>query len=122
VHLASAQQVDVEVIDGLSAFGAGADDDSIAFAEAQFAGDIGDGEQEAAEEGFVGGVRFGQRYQVLFRDHKNVRGGLRIYVMEGQNEVVLANLLSRDGACDDFAEDAVRVQVSPLCGPPGRGC
>ena len=50
MHLASAEEVDVEVVDRLSALGAGADDDSIAFAEALFARDCGSGEQEAAEQ------------------------------------------------------------------------
>jgi hypothetical protein len=122
MHLASAEEVDVEVVDRLSALGAGADDDSIAFAEALFARDCGSGEQEAAEQWLVGGLRFGQRCQVLFRDHQNVGGGLRLDVMEGENRVVFKDLFRGNAARDDFAEDAVRVQVSPLCCPPGRGC
>lgn len=122
VHLASAEQVDVEVVDGLSAFRAGADHHSIAFAQPLLARNFGRHQQQPAQHRFIRRLRFGQRCQVLFRDHENMRGRFRLDVVEGEYEVVLANLLSRDRAGGDFAEDAVRVQVSPLCCPPGRGC
>jgi hypothetical protein len=107
VHLAPAHEVDVEVVDGLAAFGAGADDDAVAFAEPLLARDVGRCVKKTAKQGFVSGFSMGQRREMLLRDDQNVRRRLWVDVVEGEDLIVFPNLLRRNRAGSDFAEDAV---------------
>jgi len=109
--VAAAQQVEVEVFDGLAAVVAGVNDYSVAsgvFGQAQagLLGDFGGGGEEVAEEGCVVGGGFGQRGEVLFGDDEDVGGGLGVDVGEGEDLVVFVEPGYWDGVGDDFAEQA----------------
>jgi len=96
----------MEVVDGLSAVGAGVEDDAVAVGEVLKAGDFGGGGEEVAEEGCVGwgGVREGG--DVAFGDDEDVGRGLGIDVGEGEGEVVLVEAGDGDGGGGDLAEEA----------------
>src|ERR1700712_4019954 len=88
-HGASAEEVDVEVVDGLAAVGAGVDDEAVAAGEALPLGDLGGGGDELAQEGAVFCFGVGGRGEVLFRDDEDVGGGLRVKVGDGDGGFVL---------------------------------
>ena len=88
-HVASAEEVEMEVVDGLSAVGAGVEDDAVAVGEVLKAGDFGGGGEEVAEEGCVGWNSVGERGDVAFGDDEDVGRGLGIDVGDGEGEVVL---------------------------------
>jgi hypothetical protein len=110
--VAAAEEVEVEVIDGLSAVGAGVDDEAVAVGEMLVAGDLGGGGEEVAEEGRVGGGGVGGRGDVLFGNDEDVGGGLRVDVGEGEGEVVFVEAGDGDGGGGDLAEEAVHKAVS----------
>ena len=99
----------VKVVDGLAAVGAGVDDDAETVVEMLLLCNFRCSVEQLAEEfGFAGrGVREGA--EVLFGDDQNMHGGLRIDVREGEHVVVLKE--ARDGDCagGDFAEEAVHT-------------
>jgi hypothetical protein len=109
---ASAEEVDVEVEDGLSGAGADVEDGAVALLEVALAGDVGGGEVAAADEFSVGGFGFFQTGKMFFGNDQNVRGGLRVDVFEGEDVVVLVNLFRGDFAAEDTAEEAVGGRVS----------
>jgi len=104
--------MDVEMVDGLAAVGAGVDDYAIAFGEAFGFGDFGCGPEEMAEELFVIGIGFGERDDVLARGDEDVDRGLRMDVGEGVALVVFVNGGGGNGAVDDLAEDAAHGVTS----------
>ena len=80
---AAAEEVDVEVEDGLARVGAGVDDGAVAaLGEALFARDARGDEEEVAEQRFVRLARFARGGYVRARDDERVRGRLRVYVAE----------------------------------------
>ena len=87
--MAAAEEVEVEVVDGLAAIGAGVDDDAVAVGEILPAGDFGGGGEEVAEEGCVVGSGMGQGGDVTLGDDEDVDGGLGVDVREGEGVVVL---------------------------------
>jgi hypothetical protein len=103
VHGASAEDVQVDVLDGLAAVGAGVDDDAMAVWNVLLS-ERGSGVEEVAEE-FGGNC--GDVGEVLFGDDEEVGWGLGVDVGEGEGVVVLVEGLDRDGALGDFAEEAV---------------
>jgi hypothetical protein len=105
-HVACAEEVEVEVLDGLAAVGAGVDDDAVAVGEVLLAGDFGGGGEELAEERGVGGGGVGERGDVLFGDDEDVDGGLGVDVREGEDVVVLIEASDGDGAGGNLAEEA----------------
>jgi hypothetical protein len=107
MHLASAKHMQMEMVDGLAAFGTGTDDDAIAFAEALLARNFGSGAQEVSEQGRIGGFRVGERGEVLLWDDEDVGRRFGIDVVEGEEVVVLFHLLRGDCAGYDFAEETV---------------
>jgi hypothetical protein len=109
--VASAEEVEMEVVDGLSAVGAGVEDDAVAAsvlanAEVLLAGDLGGGGEEVAEEGGVGWNSVGERGDVALGDDEDVDGGLGVDVGEGEGEVVLVEAGDGDGGGGDLAEEA----------------
>ncbi len=101
----------MEVFDGLSAVSAGVDDQAIAIVETLAAGDLAGGGQQGAKQGGVGrqGIRVGG--EVAFGDHKHVHWGLWVDVGEGEGFGGLVQALDRDGARDDFTEEAVGRRI-----------
>jgi hypothetical protein len=98
--------MDVEMVYGLAAVGAGVEDYAVAVGEAFGPGDLGCGPEEMAEEFFVVGVGFGKGNDVLARGDEDVDGGLGMDVGEGVALVVLVDGGGGNGAVDDLAEEA----------------
>lgn len=106
MHLPSAEDVDVEVVDGLAAVGAGVEHQAVAVGEVLGAGDFAGGVEKLAEDGGVvlGGVRV--RGEVVLGDDEDVRGRLGVDVREGESLLVFVEAVDGDFAGDDFAEEA----------------
>ena len=105
--MSSTEKMDVEMIDGLAAVGSGVDDQAVAVAEALLARDLTGCPQQMTEEIGVScrGVRVGR--DVLFGDHQQMRGRLRVDVRKGQHAVVFVDAVDGNGAGGDLAEEAV---------------
>src|SRR5207237_9609400 len=104
-HVPTAEQVDVQVVDALTAVLAGVDDGAVAglgyplltrYRHSQH--------HHAADEVRV--VEIIQRPDVLFRDDQNVGGRLRIDVAEGEHLFVVHDHLRGDFPARDLTEDA----------------
>ena len=109
MHGAAAEDVEVEVVDGLAAVGAGVGYDAVAAGE-QAVGECGSGVGEVAED-FDG--RFGDVGEVLLGNEENVGGGLGVDVGESYGLVVLVDGLDWDLVGGDFAEEAVGHGENP---------
>jgi hypothetical protein len=112
VHLTSAEQVQVEVRDGLAAFSADVDHDPVAFAEVLLAGQLVGDAVQMADEGLLlfAGSDFGERGDVLFGDDQDVNRRLRVKIRKGEGLVVFVELFGGNFSGGDFAEDAVHKQ------------
>jgi hypothetical protein len=119
VHGASAEEVEVEVFDGLATVGAGVDDEPVALGEVLLAGYFGGGLQEMAEERGVGGLAVSHRGYVAFGDDEDVGGSLGRDVREGESLVVFVEAGYGDGAGGDFAEEAVHKEQGIGSGEQG---
>src|SRR5437016_3888146 len=86
---ASANQMHVEMEDGLSGAGADVEDGAVSLLNVALAGDLGGGEVAAADNFCVGGFSFFQSGKMLLGNDEHVGGGLRVDVFEGENVVVL---------------------------------
>jgi hypothetical protein len=82
MHGASAEQVEMEVVDCLAAVVAGVDDDPIASIELMAAGEVGCDRQEVSEKRLVLCHGFGLRGDVFLGDDKQMCGCLRVDVGE----------------------------------------
>ncbi len=110
--MAAAQHVQVEMIDGLAAVGAGVDHHAIAVGEAFRARNISRRNEQVAEQGSVITGAVGERRDVLARHHEEVRGRLRVNVGERNAFLVLVNELRGNGSSDDLAEKAIHNGIS----------
>lgn len=106
---ASAEQVDVEVEDGLSGAGADVEDSAVSVLDLALASDLCGGEMAAADDFGIGGFGFFQSREMPFRNDENVRGGLRVDVFEGDDVIVFMHFFGRNFAADDAAEKAVGI-------------
>ena len=111
-HVAAAEDVNVEMVNGLAAVGAGVDHHAIALREASGARNFSGSRKQMAEKSGVRGIAVGERDDVLARNHKKMRGGLRVDVKEPDAFVVLVDLLGGDGSSDDLAEEAIHGGIS----------
>ncbi len=91
-----AQNVDVEMIDGLAAVRAGVDHHAVAVSETLVAGNLRRREQQVSEQPrmLFAGVR--QRGNMFPGHHKKVHRRLRVDVAERDAAVVLVDGLGRD--------------------------
>ena len=64
--------------------------------------------QHAAQRRLVAGLAFVERGHMRLGDHEEVHRGDRVDVVEGEDVLVLVDLLRGDLAAHDLAEDAVR--------------
>ena len=79
------------------------DDEPVAgFFPAEFGSAFGGFEQEMAEQFLIVRLRFGDARNRLLWKNQNVRRGLRIDVVNGEDEVVFKNDLRRNFAGGDF--------------------
>jgi len=110
--VAAAQDVDVKVVDGLAAVGAGVDDHAIAVDEPFRTSNFSGSGKQVAEERSVTGIAVGERGDVFSGNDEEMSGRLRIDVEEGDAAVVLVNELGGDGSGDDLAEEALHGGTS----------
>jgi hypothetical protein len=105
VHGAAAEEVDVEVVDGLAAVGAGVDDEAVAVGEVLLASDFCGDVEEVAEHGGVVLHGVGVGGEVVFGDDEDVDRGLGVDVGKGEDLVVFVDGLYGDFPVRDFAEE-----------------
>ena len=109
--MASAEEVDVEVGDGLAAVGAVVDCDAEAgFGDAEFPCDLRSGEEKVAEDGLVFGGGFADARDGLLRDDENMHRCLRGNVPERAAEIVLVEDVGGDFPFVDFLEKSFHVR------------
>jgi hypothetical protein len=110
--VAAAKKMDVKMIDGLAAIGAGADHYTIAFGKLLLAGDFGGGPEKMTEQRAIAGDCLGERGDMFARDDEDVCWSLRIYVQEGVALVVLIDAGGGDGSFHDLAKEAAHGEIS----------
>jgi hypothetical protein len=103
VHGASAEDVDVEMVDGLTAVVAGVEHEAEAVGEFAFGERCGFFEQVAEDVG----RSFGHVSEVALGDEQPVSGGLRVDVGEGERVVVFMDGFDWDLVIGDLAEETV---------------
>jgi len=106
----SAKQMDVEVVDGLAAVGAGVNDQPVAISQVLLTRDFSCCRDQMPEHGCILRRCVGKRGDVLLRDEQDMYRCLRVDVREGEDMVVLIDALGGDGAGDDFAEETIHRQ------------
>ena len=104
-ELAAAEQVEVEMVDGLAAIAAAVDDDSIAAIEFLFRSDLAYDEHHVSEQGGIRGIDGRQGRDRFLGDNEDVHRRLRRDVVKGEAKVVLMNDLCRDLLVDDTLKD-----------------
>ena len=109
---ASAEQVHVEMVDGLAAVFAGVKDDAVASGEVFLASDFGCGPEQVSEEGGMVRTGFGERDDVLARHDEDVHGRLGRNISEGVALVVLKNGRGGNASFNDFAEETAHDGTS----------
>ena len=108
----AAEEVDVEMVDGLAAVAAGVEHHAVAIGEALFAGDLGRGPEEVAQQRLIALISIRERIDVLARHHEHVDRRLRVNVREGIAELVLVDGGGRNGSFNDLAEEAAHGVTS----------
>ena len=103
--MAAGDEVDVKMRDGLARVRAVVDHDAEASGEVEFLRDGAGGEEEVAEDGFVGRGGFADARYQLFGDDEKVGGRLRLDVVKDDAVFVLVLDLGGDFAIDDSLED-----------------
>lgn len=107
-ELAPAEQMDVEVRDGLAAVRAVVDDDAVsAFREAEVGGDLRGGEQQVAEDGLIRRFRLSDTGDGFDGHDQDVDGSLRGNVTEGEAMLVAVNHIGGDLPVADFFENGL---------------
>jgi len=110
--VAAAEDVNVEMVDGLAAVRAGVDHKAIAFREAFGTSNFSGSREQVAEERSVTAVAVGERGHVIARNHEEMRGSLCVDIKERDAFVVLVDLLGGDSSSDDLAEEAIHSGIS----------
>ena len=106
----------VKMKDGLPSTAAVVEDHAVAVGDLLLAGDLCGDEQQLPEDALVGGIGIVQRSEVFSRTDQDVRGRVRMAVLEGENFAILV-----DEFCGLlFASDLAEGAVLDMVGPPGR--
>jgi hypothetical protein len=110
-HLATAEDVDVEMRDFLVAMGAHVGQDAVAwFFEAELFGDAADRGEEARDlRGCGSGREIRQGDVGRFGDDQDVDGGLGVDIVEGESEFVFVDAVGGEFAAEDAGEDVTGV-------------
>ena len=93
----------------MSGAGANVEDGAVSLLDVALAGDLSGGQMAAADDFRVGGLGLFQSSKMFFGNDKDVRGGLRFDVFEGEDVVVLVNFLGWDFTADHAAEQAIGI-------------
>ena len=104
MQIAAAEQMYMEMKNGLSRAGADIQNGAIAVFDVAITGNLGRDEVAAADNFCVAGLRFFQAAQVLLGDNEDVSWRLRINVIEGVSVLVFINLFGRNFASDGSAK------------------
>ena len=112
--MSSAEQMQMQMVDGLSAIGAGIDDEPIAVLQLFPSGNLrGCGDEMPQHGGVFGDGLFGGG-QVLLRNDQQMVRSLWVEVGKGKDKIVLVDAFDGNGAGSDLAKDAVGGRL--------RGC
>ena len=105
--MASAQNVKMQMIDGLAAIRAGVDHDPVAAIEPRFARHCGGLRHQVSQQGGVLFLGMRLRRDVLFGDHQQVRRRLRIDVRKTKAQFILIHPLGWNSARNDLAKKTI---------------
>jgi hypothetical protein len=97
----------VKMKDGLASTAAIVEDHAVAVGDLLLTGDLRGNEQHFPENALVGGIGIVKRSEVFSRTDQDVRGGVRMAVLEGENFGVLVNEFCGLLFASDLAEGAV---------------
>src|SRR5579864_99856 len=107
-HLASAEQMDMQVVHGLTAALTRVDDEAEArLVDALVLRDRLRDVEQASPQRVLGRRQLGHRFDVLAWEHEHMDRCLRVDVADGQHLVVLADKRGRLFVCRNGAEDAI---------------
>jgi len=109
---ASAEQVNVQVEDGLPGAGADVEDGAVSLLDVALARYLGGGQVATADDLGVAGLSLFQSGKMLLGNNEHVRGRLGIDVFEGEHMVVFVHLLGGNLAAEDAAEKTIGGSVS----------
>ena len=109
MHGPAAQNVHVNVENGLTRLGAVIEDDPEPVADAVFPGQSGADAHHLADELLIVAAQGRGAGDMLSGDDEKMFRGLGRNVPEGENVLILIDFFAGDVAADDFAEQAVRV-------------
>ncbi len=99
----------MQVEDRLAGAGTDIEDGTVSVLEVALAGDLGGCQMAAADDVGVGGGSLFQSGEVALGNDEHVRRRLGVDVFEGEDVVILVNLLSGDFVAQDAAEEAVGI-------------
>ena len=102
----------MEMIDGLSAVGAGVDHQAIALGQTLVAGNLGGGPQQVAEQLAIRLIRFVHRGNVFARCHQHMDRRLGVEVGEGVARLVLVDRRGGNASVNDLTKDATHNDTS----------
>jgi len=108
MHLPSSQQMEVKVIDGLSAVRAGVDHHAKTVVEVLLVCNFAHCEQELSEQLRFGGGGLSERSEVSFGDDQDMHRRLRMDVGKREHVFVFVEARNRDHTAGDLTEEAVR--------------
>jgi hypothetical protein len=108
MHLPSSQQMQVKVIDGLSAVRAGVDHRAETVVEMLLVCNFAHCEQELSEQLGFGGGGLSERSEVSLGDDQDMHRRLRMDVGKREYSLVFVETRDRDCASSDLAKKAVR--------------
>jgi len=117
----AADEVNVEVEDGLSSSRSDVEDGAVALLDVALAGDLRRREMASADDFGVRCFGFFQSREVLFGDDENVCRCLRANIFERENVVVLVDLNCGDFTADDAAEKAGSCWIGHKKNPARKG-
>ena len=110
--MAAAQQMQVQMEDGLAGAAAVVKDRAIAGEEMVFGGKFRGDELEFAKKGSVARLRVLQRGEMFAGADEDVHGSLRADVFEGEDVVVVVDEFGWNLLCANLAKQAVRVHFT----------
>src|ERR1700751_2469554 len=106
-HLASANQVHMDVKHGLARLRSHVEHRAVPILNAPLAPDLRGNQMKAPNQLSVFFLRFLQPPYMLLGDHQNMRGRLRVDVLEGKTMLVFVDFLGRNLALNNSTKQAV---------------